>query len=143
MKTSLVNSAAFVAILVATACSADEPMSGTYQIQSGTYRVMGGAVGTLSYILPNQSQAYVSLWIGSGTGPAALTFLDASLHTSLPPLTNGTVSGNTIVFQYVTRGPLSSQEVAWVDYTVTSSAGHLWISGSITSAPACCDIPYL
>jgi hypothetical protein len=31
---------------------------------------------------------------------------------------------------------------AQVDYTITNSGGRLWISGSITSAWVCCDIPY-
>jgi hypothetical protein len=84
------------------------------------------------------------LVVSNGTGPAELTFLDASRKTAFfIRLTNGVVSGNTIQFHYATRHPQVPGLAAWVDYTVTNVAGHLWLSGSVTSSVVCCDIPYV
>ena len=143
-KTSLVNSAALIAFLGATniAGSQEAPRSGIYQIRSGLYHMEGGIAGGLISVLPDPSLSFVSLVIGSGPGPAELTFLDSSWQLAFPRLTNGTVSGNSIQFHYETGNPFDPLLPAWVEYVVTNSAGHLWISGSITSAPACCDIPY-
>jgi hypothetical protein len=129
---------------ITLANSQEPPKAGIYQIQSGTYREVGGFIGEAIYQLPNTSQAFVSLLIRPGVGPAELTFLDSKHHPGFLRLTNGVVSGSTIQFQYLTAHPYGSDlPPAWVDYTVTNAAGRLWVSGSITSSPpACCDIPY-
>src|SRR4029453_3838252 len=89
------------------------------------------------------SQAFVSLVIGPGAAAAELTFLDRRQQAVFLRLTNGIVSGNTIRFHYMTEHPYGPPlPSARVDYVVTNAAGRLWISGSITSAPVCCDIPY-
>ncbi len=139
-----------VAVLVAllssvpTANSQDPPGNGIYAIKSGDYREDGGFVGSLTYPLPNAQQAFVSLARDSGTAVAELKILDESRKNVFLHLTNGIVSGNTIRFQYLTAHPYGPDlPVAWVDYTVTNHTGSLSISGSITSSPVCCDIPYL
>jgi hypothetical protein len=145
-KTGFTTSASLIALLatITTAISQDPPRSGIYQIQSGSYREAGGFGGSLTYQLPSLNQAFVSLMIVSGGGAAELEFLDRNQQGVFRQLTNGTVSGNIIRFQYVTVHPYGpTLPPAWVDYTVTNAAGCLWISGSITSAPVCCDIPYL
>jgi len=144
-KTNFASSAALIALLgtTTTATSEDPPRSGTYQIQSGFYLEVGGFGGMLIFPLPNSPDAFVSLVIGPGMGAAELTFLDRSRQAVFSRLTNGTVSGNTIQFHYATVHPHIPGWPAWLDYTVTNAAGHLWISGSITSSPPCCDIPYL
>jgi hypothetical protein len=144
LKKGFASSAALIALLgtTATAISQDPPRSGMYQIQSGVYREDGGIWGTIICPLPGSLDAFVSLMIDPGMGAAELTFLDNSQQAVFSRLTNGTVSGDTIQFHYATVHPAIQGWPAWVDYTVTNAAGHLWISGSITSSPPCCDIPY-
>ncbi len=129
---------------IARVMSQDPPRSGTYQIQSGSYREDGGFIASVTYELPSSRHAFVRLMIGHAGDAAELSFLDQEQHAVFPHLTNGIVVGNTIQFQYVTEHPYGLGGIpAWVDYTVANTAGYLWISGSITSAPVCCDIPYL
>ena len=127
-----------------TLMAQDPPRSGTYRVQSGTYEETGGFVGFLSYSLPNSAQTFVSLTVAASNRTAELKFLDNNRqHIFFVRLTNGIVSGDRIRFQYMTSHPYGSDlPPAWVDYTITNAAGHLWISGSITSGPVCCDIPY-
>ena len=132
---------AFLSVALISAAQ-DPPRTGTYAILSGTYREVGGFVGILEYPLPQANQAYIAL-VTTPTNQAQLLLLDASQHASKPWLTNGSVSGNTIEFHYQTQNPiLPTLPPAGVNYTVSNSAGALWINGSITSTPVCCDIPY-
>jgi len=120
----------------------DPPSPGTYAILSGTYREIGGFVGILETRLPGSSQDYVVL-VTTPTNNAQLIFLDEPLPSSAKRLTNGILSGNTIQFHYQMANPMDPLlPPAGVNYTVTNAAGRLWISGSITSTPVCCDIPY-
>jgi hypothetical protein len=138
--------AVLIALLgtITPANAQDPPRSGIYQIQSGTYREVGGLVGTYTLPLPASSQAFVSLEIDSGGGAAELTFLGRDQQTVFRRLTNGIMSGNTIQFQSTTVYPYPFVTLpAQVDYSMTNAAGRLWISGSITSSPAVADIPYL
>jgi hypothetical protein len=144
-KAGFATSVALIALLatLTTASSQEPPTSGTYKIQSGSYSEIGGFVGSITYQLPGTSQAFVSLVIGPGGVAAELTFLDNRQQAVFLRLTNGIVSGNTIRFQYMTVHPYGPPlPPARVDYMVTNAAGRLWISGSITSTPVCCDIPY-
>jgi hypothetical protein len=137
--------AVLIALLatITTATSQEPPRSGTYQIQSGIYREEGGFSGAYTVSLPVSNLAFVSLGIDPGVGVAELTFLGSDQQPVFRRLTNGIVSGNTIQFDYMTEHPYgSSLAPAWVNYTITNAAGRLWISGSITSSPVCCDIPY-
>src|SRR5437867_486798 len=88
--------------------SQEPPEAGIYKIESGTYREVGGFSGEATYQLPNTSQAFVSLLILPGAGPAELTFLDSNQHPGFLRLTNGMVSGSTIQFQYLTAHPYGS-----------------------------------
>jgi hypothetical protein len=144
MHRSNLRLASLIALLatIATAISQDPPRSGTYQIQSGSYRQIGGFV-PLDYQLPNSAQAFIALLKDPQASTADLMFLDGSQQTAFLRLTNGLVSGNTIRFQYLTAHPYDpTLPPIWVDYTITNAAGRLWISGSMTSSPTCCDIPY-
>src|ERR1043166_7850178 len=144
-KTGWANRIAFIALLagVAGASSQAQPRSGIYRIQSGTYREVGGFVGEMDYGLPYAGQTFISLKLGSAGVTADLEFLTTNRQPFYIRLTNGIVTGNTIQFQYQTTHPYGSDlPPAYVNYTVTNAAGFLWISGSITSAPVCCDIPY-
>ena len=125
----------------ALATAQDPPRSGIYQVQSGMYRAVGGIWGVLTLQLPGSNQSFILL-NAADTGPAELKFLDSKQQRVFLRLTNGVVSGNVIRFQYQTAHLLVPTLPAQVDYTITNAAGHLWISGSITSSPTCCDIPY-
>ena len=145
-KTRWAFRTAFIALLagVTTVSSQTPPRSGIYRIQSGTYREVGGFVGEVSYILPSAGQTFVGVTLDSTAATAELDFLSENRRAFYIRLTNGVVTGNAIRFQYLTIHPYGPDlPPAFVDYTVTNSAGNLWLSGSITSAPACCDIPYL
>lgn len=139
------SSVALIAFLatVTTAASQEPPRSGTYQIYSGSYREVGGIAGGAVYPLPRSWESFVSLVVGTATNAADLTILDTNQGKAFLRLTNGTVSGNTIQFHYATRYPQFPGWPAWLDYTVTNGAGHLWISGSITSPPPGPDLPYV
>jgi len=144
-KTGWANRIAFMALLIgmATASSHAQPRSGIYRIQSGTYREVGGFVGEMDYGLPYAGQTFISLKLGSAGVTADLEFLTTNRQPFYIRLTNGIVTGNTIQFQYQTTHPYGSDlPPAYVNYTVTNAAGFLWFSGSVTSPPVCCDIPY-
>jgi len=145
-KMAFAPPASLIALLatMATANSQGPPGSGMYGIQSGSYRQDGGFVGSIDYPLPNAEQAFVSLVTDPRSGLAELSFLDQHRKAVFLRLTNGILSGNSIRFQYLTTHPYGADlPPAWVDYTVTNQAGSLAISGSMTSPPVCCDIPYL
>ena len=133
---------AFLAIIT-TAASQDPPRTGTYQIQSGIYREVGGIAGIYAVPLPVSYQAFVSLMIDPGAGVAELTFVGWNQQAVFRRLTNGIISGNTIRFQYATTHPYRPTLPAQVDYVITNSAGRLWLGGSITSSPAGPDFPTL
>jgi hypothetical protein len=128
------------ATTITTATPQERPRSGIYEIRSGFFLEVGGIRGMLSYRLPDSFQAFVSLSVPE-VGPAELKFLNQKRQPVFPQLTNGIVSGNTIRFQSKTVHPIVPTLFPQADYTVTSAAGMLWISGSITSPPVCCDIP--
>ena len=133
---------AFLATII-TATSQDPPRSGTYQIQSGIYREVGGFGGIYAVRLPDSYQAFVSLTIDPGVGVAELAFVGRNQQAVFRRLTNGIVSGNTIQFQYATTYPYFPTAPAQVDYKITNAAGRLWISGSITSTTPTPDFPNL
>jgi hypothetical protein len=148
MKNTIQRSASTIAVFLAllatltAARSQDPPRSGIYQIQSGLYIMIGGIWGELDMLVPDSYQAFISLETHPEQGEADLTFLDLNRRLSSTRLTNGVVSGNTIRFHYQTVNPMFPSMLQQVDYAITNTAGRLWISGSITSAPVCCDIPY-
>jgi hypothetical protein len=117
--------------------------SGLQAIDSGNYTEVGGIMGILQRPLPNPAQTYLWLSVDPGGRLADLTFLDATLHPSVPRLTHGEISGNTIRFRYQTTHPHLPDIPATVDYLVTNAVDTIWIQGGITSAVVCCDIPYI
>ena len=141
---ALLTSLIVLLAVVTTSSAQGPPRSGIYRIEKGLYREVGGFIGFVEYKLPNSSQTFALLTLEPGGTNADLQFLDQNRRgLYFPRLTNGIVSGNTIRFRYQTTHPYGSElPPADVDYAVTNNAGNLWISGSITSAPVCCDIPY-
>jgi hypothetical protein len=128
---------------IVPARSQDAPASGLYQIQSGNYMELGGFAGAFEVGLPYPPQTYASLKIQPGA--AQLSFLSQNQQSTFYiALTNGIVSSNTIRFRYWTTRPFSfdTNLTTYVDYTVTNAAGHLWISGAVTSSVVCCDVIY-
>ena len=143
VRRSTLRSAVLIALLatITTATSQDPPRSGTYQIQSGIYREVGGIAGIFTVRLPDSYQAFVSLVIDPGIGAAELAFVGRNQQAVFRRLTNGIVSGNTIRFQYAGVHPYRPTRPAQVDYMITNAAGRLWISGSITSTSPIPDFP--
>jgi hypothetical protein len=141
-----VPSATIIALTatIVPARSQDAPRSGTYQIQSGDYTELGGFAGAFEAGLPYPPQTYASLNIDPA-GKARLSFLSQNQQSTFYiALTNGIVSSNAIRFRYWTTRPFSfgANLDAYVDYTLTNAAGHLWISGDVTSSVVCCDVTY-
>jgi len=114
-----------------------------YQITSGTYTMVGGFWGTLSQNLPSTGQAFVRLTTDSQSGRAELTVLAQDQQTVFLTLTNGLISGTVVRFQHEAAHPYPDIPLSGTaDYTVTNLPGALWIEGSISFPPICCDIPY-
>jgi hypothetical protein len=131
---------------IISASSFADSWSGTYQITSGTFTVVGGFDGSSTSQLPNRYHAFVQLVIDPEVGSAELAFFQEDWQPSgqlrVNSLTNGVVSDNSIQFQYETVILSCPGWIpATVDYTVTNVAGDLLISGSVTSAPRCFDYP--
>ena len=118
-----------------------QPKSGRYEITSGNYYVCCGFTGQPDIVsLPSQYHAFVELSVSRST--ATMTFLTRDFRPVLR-LSNGSVSNNTIHFRQRVRHPYYPlvTEPAVADYTVMWVSGSLRISGSVASAPICCDIP--
>lgn len=130
-----------IGVITPAVCQ-ETPSSATYQIVSGNYHEEGGFGGAYTAPLPAPAQSFVVLTIPGGGGPIALDFLGSDRKSALIHLTNGYVNGNTIQFHYDTVNPVDHTTPARVDYVITNSGGSISVSGSITSAPVCCDITY-
>src|SRR5215510_9069669 len=114
------NRAVWFAIVLAFVGSSSRaqnvPISGLYQIISGSYSECCGIAGDLGYALPAQPQTFVSLQIDPQTGFARMTFLGQDEQTVFsvtpcPPINPihfrfdyGFVSSNQIFF-HVDPGP--------------------------------------
>jgi hypothetical protein len=136
-----------VLFLLSTAPAQTAPVSGIYQIVSGTYIQCCGFSGNgISQPLPNESQSFVDLSVDGNL--ANMTFLGADMQSvyrivvcpgTEPIYFNfnyGFVSSNSIFF-HVDPGPQSS----W-SYSVSNSANALRIDGTLGATGGfCADVP--
>lgn len=128
------------AALVAQAQSTTE----IYQIQSGSYVVVGGLVGVMSNSLPNANQTFLELQYDFDAGTADMRIRGEDFQTVFREFEDGAIMGGQVRFVYPTSHPDYPfvTEPAQVDYTVQLGDATVWVNGSVTSRPVCCDIPY-
>ena len=139
-------------ILLLTSLLAQEvPVSGLYQILSGTYTECCGIAGPFVHSLPEANQTYVQLTVDLQENHAQMAILGEDLHTvfSTSPgepgtgftflFNTGSVLLNHIQFQPEIQIPENQQ---WWSYAASSSAGTLQING-VAIAPVLggADIP--
>jgi len=112
-----------------------------YEITSGAYYLCCGITGRPDIVqLPSRDHAFVELAVSRTS--VTMTFLNREFRP-VSRLRNGSVRNNTIHFRQRTRHPYYPLVTApaFADYTVALFSGSLRLSGSVTSAPICCDIP--
>jgi hypothetical protein len=127
------------------------PVSGLYQIVSGTYDVCCGIGGDFRTDLPNEQQSFVRLTVDPQSHLATMTFLGKDMQTvhSIMPCPSGNpipfsfnfgfIFSNSIIF-HIDPGP-PPNAVAW-SYLVTNSADTLRINGTLGIVQATClDVP--
>ena len=127
------------------------PISGLYQIISGTYTECCGIAGPFIHTLPETNQTYVQLTANSQEHNAQMAILGEDLHTVFSTNPGGPGTGITFLF---TTGTVLSDHIefqpgiqipedrrSW-SYTASSSAGKLQING-VALAPlgGSADIP--
>jgi hypothetical protein len=123
---------------LASASAQEVPVSGLYQIISGTYSECCGIAGPFMHSLPETNQHYVQLTVDSQENRAQMAFLSEDLHTvfSTSPggpstgftflFTTGTVFSDHIQFETEIHVPENQQ---WWSYSASSSSGTLRING--------------
>jgi hypothetical protein len=151
---SILRKAIAISVLIDFFCSRSAaaengPVSGIYEIVSGTYIACCGIAGDLGSDLPSSSQTFVKLTVDVENNSASMAFLGQDMRTvfSQPicpagsidfSFDHGFVSGDRIIF-HVDPGPPPG--VYW-SYTVSNSAGGLRIDGTVGQAQQLCvDAP--
>jgi hypothetical protein len=127
------------------------PVSGLYEIISGTYIECCGVAGPFTHSLPGANQHYLQLAVDSRENKAQMAFLGEDLHTVFSTSPGGAGTGFTFLFTTGTVLPDHIQflpeiqvpeDHRWWSYTASSSAGGLRING-VAIAPiwGSADIP--
>jgi hypothetical protein len=141
-----------VAVLLLASPRAQEvPVSGLYQIISGTFTECCGIAGPFINSLPETNQNYVQLTVDSQQNHVQMAFLGEDLHTVFSTSPGGPGTGITFLFttgtvfsdhiQFQPEIQLPEDHRSW-SYTASSSAGKLQING-VALAPlgGSADIP--
>ena len=126
------------------------PISGLYQIISGTYTECCGIGGGLTHTLPDASQGFVELIIDPQRNLAQMTFLGQDMHTILSIHADGPRSGVTFLFRdgevlsdHLHFGgpiPVPEQDQPSFSYAVSNAMDTLRINGGVvTPCPGCAD----
>ena len=144
-----ITAAFFVSVHLAGAQIA--PVSGLYEIVSGTYTECCGFAGEMRLSVPNEGQTFVRLTVDSQTDLATMTFLGRDLQTvfSVVPcpigdpirflFSYGFIYSNSITF-HVDPGP-PPYGIYWA-YSVSYSTNSLQINGTLGMAgQGCADAP--
>jgi hypothetical protein len=126
------------------------PISGLYQIISGTYTECCGIAGPFIHTLPETNQTYVQLTVNSQEHNAQMAILGEDLHTVFSTSPGGPGAGFTFLFNtgmvfsdYIQFQPeiqVPENQQSW-SYTASSSAGRLRINGVATAPSGGADIP--
>ena len=140
------------AVLWITSPRAQEvPVSGLYQIISGTYTECCGIGGPFINSLPDTNQYYIQLTVDSQANHAQMAFLGEDLHTVFSTAPGGPGGGFTFLFgtgtvfpdhiQFQPEIQIPEDRRSWT-YTASNSAGGLRING-VATAPiwGSADIP--
>ena len=121
------------------------PLTDLYEITAGTYTEVGGFVGSWTRDLPAFDQAFIELTIDRELNTAEMWILGNDLHPfEFPefgsPFTNGSVSGNLIVFS--DRTLVSELGAAGeLEYSIVLNGDLISLGGYLVSEKICCDIP--
>ena len=129
----------------------EAPISGLYQIISGTYTECCGIAGPIINPLPDTNQTYVQLTVDTQENNAQMAFLGEDLHTVFSTSPGGLDGGFTFLFatgtlfsghiQFQPEIQIPEDHRSW-SYTASNSAGGLRING-VAIAPiwGSADIP--
>ena len=127
------------------------PISGLYQIISGTYTECCGIAGPFINPLPETNQNYVQLTVDAQENHSQMAFLGEDLHTIFSTSPGGPGGGFTFLFatgtlfsdhiQFQPEIQIPEDHRSW-SYTASNSAGGLRING-VAIAPiwGSADIP--
>jgi hypothetical protein len=132
-----------------SAATGDRPLSGIYEIVSGTYIACCGIAGELRSDLPSSGQRFVKVAIDTGENTASMALLGEDMQTvfSQPicpagsidfSFDHGFVSGDSIIF-HVDPGPPPG--IFW-SYIVSNSTDGTRIDGMVgQTRQLCVDAP--
>jgi len=129
----------------ASSWAQEGPVSGFYQIISGSYRECYEVFGNpFVYSLPDTNQSYVELAVDAQRNTVQMAILGQDRHTVFASsgfrffFTNGVVFPDHVQF----GGEIHVPEVpAWIDYTVSNSAAGLRIDGYFEGPTGPTDVP--
>jgi hypothetical protein len=142
---------AALAVCFSLTRASSAPVSGLYQIVSGTYDACCGIGGDFGSDLPSDEQSFVRLTIDKQSNLATMTFLGKDMETifSIEPCPAGNpvpfsfdfgfILSNSIVF-HVDPGP-PPLGVVW-NYAVSNEPAAIRINGTLGFAlRGCLDVP--
>ncbi len=149
-KTVVLTVFSVTVLWLASPRAQEVPISGLYQIMSGSYTECCGIGGELTHPLPDATQGFVELIIDSQRNFAQMTFLGQDMHTILSIPADGPRSGFTFLFrdgevlsdhiQFGEPIPLPEQDQPSFSYAVSNATDTLRINGGVvTPCPGCAD----